>query len=159
MSEAYNYILAELIKRTTKLHGEALNERGQKVDWPAITVKITSKEIQASPYKSDTKLKAISGQVWGWLRGQYLSTRHIYQLLVQWALYLTNEGLLCTYTTEYADLLEELMITIEAGAEGEVSDINPEEILEEWKFMQENYYSLLHNLCNKLIGDYVNERN
>lgn len=149
MSEKYAFILAELLKRNTQLHGDAIKER---VKWPVDATKVINTEIRTGPFKTDTKLKAISGHVWGWLRGQNLTTRHIYALLLQWALYLTEQGMLNTYTEQYADLLDELRYTIETGAEGEVEDIPPEEIIEEWRFVQENYYSLLHNLCAKLIG-------
>lgn len=152
MSDKYSYLLAEILKRNTQLHGNAIKEMGQKVVWPVDAIKVINTEIRGGPFKSDTKLKAISGHVWGWLRGQDLTTRHIYALLLQWGLYLTEKDMLYTYTEQYADLLDELRYTIETGAEGEVQDILPEEILEEWKFVQENYYSLLHNLCSKLIG-------
>lgn len=152
MSDKYSYILAELIKRNTQLHGSALKKRNIKAEWPGVTIDVINKEIRANPFKSDTKLKAKSGRVWGWLRGQNVTTRHIYQLLLQWALYLTETQALHTYTEKYADLLEELRYVIETGAEGEVEDIPPEEIIAEWKYVQENYYSQLHNLCSTLIG-------
>ena len=151
MLDSYSYILAELLKRNTQLHGEALHKRGQRVTWPSVAIKTINKELQAHPLRSDTKLKAISGDVWGWLRRQDLTTRHIYQLLLQWALYLTAGKLLCTYTDDYAAVLEELRNTIETGAEGRVEDIDANEILQEWEYVQEQYYSLLHNLCTKLI--------
>lgn len=151
MSDSYAYILAELLKRNTQLHGNALNKRGKKVDWPLKAVKVIITEIRKSSLKNNTKVKAQSGQIWGWLRSQNLTTRQIYQLLLQWALYLTTENFLYTHTGEYADLLEELRSSIEAGAEGEVEDIDANEIINEWHFLQENYYSYLHNLCIKFI--------
>lgn len=151
--ERYSYLLNELLLRNTQLHGSALKQRGNNAEWPDVTIDVARKELRCNINRRDTKLKAKSGQIWGWLRNNDISTRQIYQLLLQWALHLTEMGILYTYTDKYRDLLEELKYVIETGADGDVEDIPPEEIIAEWKFMQENYYSFLHNLCVKLIGE------
>lgn len=56
--------------------------------------------------------------------------------MLQWALLLTEKGLLAFYTDDYEALILELQTTIEGGAEGQVEDISPEEIIEEWEFMK-----------------------
>lgn len=144
MSEHFGYILAELLKRNTELHGRELLKRGNKDIWPKLTRKIIIAEL--AKYTLDGKLKAFSGLVWNKLRSQDITTRHIYGLLLQWAVLLTEKGLLSFYTEAYEFLIEELRHTIESGAEGVVDDIPPEEIIEEWEFMK-SYLDSLHNMC------------
>ena len=147
----YGYILAELLKRNTELHGNALEKQGQRIKWPSEARKVILGELRR--YKANGKLKAFSGLLWGKLRLHDITTRQIYQLLLQWALYLTEKGLLFTYTENYEALLEELRYTIESGAEGVVEDITPEEILEEWEIMKNNYLLALHGECEAWIGN------
>ncbi len=149
--EAYGYILAELLKRNTNLHGHALIKRGQQQKWPDEAKRIFAKEL--CKYTFNSKLKAFSGLVWGRLRAEDITTRHIYQLLLQWALYLTQNELLHIYTSEYEDLLEELRHTIESGAEGKVEDIPSNEIIEEWELVKNNYLLALH----KMVEEWVDE--
>lgn len=144
MTDTYCYILADLLKRNTELHGFAI--KGQKVTWPDVTRKICIKELRR--IKSNGALMAFSGLLWHKLRRQDITTRCIYQLLLQWALKLTEEGLLHFYTEDYEALILELQTTIEAGAEGEVEDIPPEEIIAEWEFMQ-GYLPELHRLVEE----------
>jgi len=149
-SDKYGYLLAELLKRNTELHGNALLKRGNKAKWPGETRKVIIGELSKYPF--DSKLKAFSGLVWHKLRSQNITTRCIYQLLLQWAILLTEKELLSFYTEDYEALIEELRHTIESGVEGEVSDIPPEEILEEWDFMK-GYLMDLHNMCEGWINE------
>lgn len=146
MSDTYGYILAELLKRNIELHGRELKRRGKKAKWPETARKIIMDELIHYPF--DSKLKAFSGLLWGKLRKQNITTRHIYGLLLQWALLLTEKGLLSFYTDDYEGLVEELRITIESGAEGIVEDIPPEEIVEEWEFMR-GYLLELHGMVEQ----------
>ncbi len=147
MLDVYGYILAELFKQNTHLHGKELWRRGNKTKWPANAKKIIVTEL--SKYPHDGKLKAFSGLIWNKLRQQNITTRHIYGLLLQWALLLTEKGFLCYYTKDYEGLIEELRSTLESGAEGEVKDIPPEEIIEEWEMVKERYLMELHSMCEE----------
>jgi hypothetical protein len=142
--DTYCYILADLLKRNTELHGREIKKRGQLVTWPDVTRKICVKELRL--IKADGKLKAFCGLVWYHLRGYNITTRCIYQLLLQWALLLTEKGLLGFYTDDYKNLIEELQTTIEGGAEGVVEDIDSNEIVGEWEEMKNNYLIALHNM-------------
>jgi len=150
MSEHYGYLLAELLKRNTELHGKELRKRGANPQWPWDARKVIIKELASYPL--DGKLKAFSGLLWGRLRKQDITTRQIYILLLQWAVKLTEKKLLNFYTSDYEDLIEELRHTIESGAEGVVDDIPPEEIVEEWEFMQ-GYLDSLHGMCEQWINN------
>lgn len=134
MTDVYCFILCDLLKRNTELHGKEIAKRGQKVTWPSIARKVCLSEIRK--IKPDAKLMSFSGLLWHRLRCQNITTRCIYQLLLQWALLLTEKGLLAFYTDDYEALILELQTTIESGAEGQVEDIPPEEIIEEWGYMQ-----------------------
>ncbi len=146
MPDSFGYILAELLKRNTQLHGKELLKRGKRVKWPIDAQKIIMGELTRYPF--DSKLKAFSGLLWGKLRRHDITTRHIYGLLLQWALLLTEKELLSFYTQDYEALIDELRITMESGAEGEVEDIPPEEIVEEWEFMQ-SYLMDLHGMVEE----------
>lgn len=146
---AYSFILADLLKRNTELHGYALEQRGIYQEWPAKTRKIIIKELKLNP-ATNGKIKAFSGLVWGQLRSQDITTRQIYALLLQWTLYLSESDKLVTFTKEYNDLLEELKCTIESGADGKVEDIPPEEIVAEWENMKE-FHADLHVICEEWI--------
>lgn len=148
--ESYGYLLAELLKRNTELHGKALEKKGRKVKWPGEARKIILGELRK--YKVDGRSKAFSGLLWGRIRRHDITTRQIYQLLLQWALHLTEKGLLFTYTADYEGLLEELCTTIESGAEGIVEDISPEEIIAEWESMKD-YLTALHNECEEWVNE------
>lgn len=159
MPDIYSYILAELLKRNYYLHGEAILEKYNLPKTTIKEVKVINGELRAGPHKSNGKLKAISGQIWGWIRTLNLDTRQIYQLILQWALHLTNQELLYTHTDPYRLLLESLRATIESGSEGEVEDVDSKEILAEWQFVQEEYFSMLHNLCTQLTEKMNVEKN
>lgn len=134
MTDTSCYILCDLLKRNTELHGKEVAKRGQKVTWTDVTRKVCIKELRC--IKSNGGLMAFSGLLWHRLRCQNITTRCIYQLLLQWAFLLTEKGLLAFYTDDYEALILELQTTIEGGAEGQVEDIPPEEIIEEWEYMQ-----------------------
>jgi len=142
----YGYVLAELLKRNTELHGNELLKRGNRVSWVNEARKVIIVELRSYPV--NYKLKAFSGFVWGRLRRQDITTRHIYILLLQWAVLLTEKGLLYFYTKEYEELIEELRITIESGAEGSVEDVSSGEIIDEWNFV-EGYLVSLQNMCEE----------
>lgn len=148
MSDSYGYILAELLKRNTELHGRELCRIGEEAKWPGNARKIIMGELRE--YKASGGLKAFSGLVWHKLRKQDVTTRQIYGLLLQWALLLTEKELLGFYTADYEALIEELRHNIESGAEGVVEDIPAEEILEEWEFMKQ-YLMALHGECEGWI--------
>jgi len=144
----YGYILAELLKRNTELHGKALEKKGKPKEWPGVARKIIIKEL--AKYKQPASVKSYAGFIWGNLRRQDVTTRQIYMLLTQWALLLTNKGLLEFHTEDYEALLAETTNSFEKGAEGDVYDVSPEEIVNEWEFMQ-NYLNDLHEICEKWI--------
>lgn len=144
MTDTFCYILCDLLKRNTELHGAALKKRGQKVDWPNVTKKVCVRELRKIPLN----YIGLSGLIWSQLRKQNITTRCIYQLLLQWALLLTEKGLLAFYTDDYEALILELQTTIEGGAEGQVEDISPEEIIEEWEFMK-IYLPDLHRMVEE----------
>lgn len=150
MSDSFGYLLAELLKRNTELHGKELRKRGDNPQWPWDARKVIIKELASYPLGG--KLKAFSGLLWGRLRKQDITTRHIYGLLLQWALLLTEKGLLGFYTDDYEALIEELRHTIESGADGAVEDIPAEEIVAEWEFMQ-GYLNGLHGMCEQWVKD------
>lgn len=149
MSDSYGYLLAEFIKRNTELHGKELLRRGSKDKWPAKARKTIITELSKYPFNG--KLKAFSGHIWGKLRCQDITTRHIYGLLLQWALLLTEKGLLNFYTQDYEELFEELKYTIESGAEGAVENIPSDEIIAEWEMVKNNYLITLHKTCEEWI--------
>ncbi len=149
-SDTFCFILCDLLKRNTELHGNELKRRGQKITWPDITRKVCIKELRC--IKANGGLMAFSGLLWHRLRSQNITTRCIYQLLLQWAFLLTEKGLLAFYTDDYEALILELQTTIEGGADGAVDDIPAEEIIEEWEFMR-GYLTELH----KLVEDYENK--
>lgn len=144
--DKYCFILADLLKRNTELHGKELSKRGQKVIWPDTTRKICIKELRKIPVNGGAR--AFSGLLWSKLRLENITTRCIYQLLLQWALLLTEKELLSFYTEDYEALLDELRTTIEGGAEGAVEDIPPKEIIEEWEFMK-TYLPILHKMVEE----------
>lgn len=148
MSDKYGYILADLLKRNTELHGREIAKRGQKVEWPNVTRKVCIGELRK--IKANGSLMAFSGLLWHRLRCQNITTRCIYQLLLQWALLLTEKGLLGFYTDAYEALILELQTTIEGGADGAVDDISPEEIQAEWEFMQ-GYLTALHDMVEQYV--------
>lgn len=144
MSEVYCYILCDLLKRNTELHGKELARRGQKVTWPDTTRRICIRELRR--IKANGATIGLSGSLWHKLRLQDITTRCIYQLLLQWALLLTEKGLLHFHTEEYEALILELKDTIEKGADGVVDDIPAEEIIQEWEFMK-GYLPELHKMA------------
>lgn len=144
--DKYAFVLADLLKRNTELHGAALKQRGKKVLWPAKTRVVCLTEIRA--IKADAKLKAFSAKVWWMIKGLNVTTRCIYALLLQWAVLLSDKKLFGFYTEDYESLILELQATIEGGAEGEAVGINPDEILKEWEFMKQ-YLIELHELVEK----------
>lgn len=148
MSDSYGYLLAELLKRNTELHGKELWKRGDKVKWTGDTRKIIIAEL--AEYSFDSKLKAFSGLLWHYIRGLDITTRCVYALLLQWAIYLTESNLLGFYTINYDDLLEELRHSIESGAEGVVDGVVQDEVLEEWELMKD-YLMPLHDMCESWI--------
>ncbi len=150
MTDTFCFILCDLLKRNTDLHGAELKRRGQKITWTDVTRKVCIAEIRK--IKPDAKLMAFSGLIWHRLRGQNITTRCIYQLLLQWAFLLTEKGLLAFYTDDYEALILELQTTIESGADGAVDDIPAEEIIEEWGFMK-GYLPELH----RLVEEYENK--
>lgn len=143
MTDKYAFILADLLKRNTELHGKALKKKGQKVTWPDKTRKVVIKELRC--LNPSGSLRGFSGYLWRQIRQQNITTRCIYQLLLQWAFLLTEKGLLHFYTDDYEKLIHELNDTINAGAEGVVEDISADEIVGEWEYMK-NYLMELHGL-------------
>lgn len=150
MNDIYSYILADLLKRNTRLHGRELEKRNISAKWPSVTNDICLKELQR--INPTSKMMAFSGLIWHKLRQQNITTRCIYQLLLQWALLLTEKGLLSFYTSDYENLLIELKTTIESGSEGAVEDIPPQEIIDEWNFMKDFLPQLLEMVENYKIN-------
>lgn len=146
----YSFFLADLLKRNTELHGSALQKQGNYQEWPGKTRIALLKELRLNP-TNNGKIKAFSGLVWGQLRKKDITTRQIYGLLLHWALYLSEDDKLVTFTEDYAELLKELKFAIESGAAGEVEDIPPEEILAEWEMMK-TYHADLHTICTEWIN-------
>jgi hypothetical protein len=148
VSESYGYILAELLKHNTNLHGRELVRHGKKQQWINDAKKIVVSELRQYPHNGE--LKAFSGLLWKDMKQQGFTTRHIYQLLLQWALELTKETQLYFYTQAYEDLFIELRHTIESGAGGVVKDILPEEIINEWEAVKD-YLVILHGFCEQFM--------
>lgn len=147
MSDTYSYILAELLKRNTELHGKELAKRGNYQRWTDDMKKVIVKELCKYP-RGNNKLKAYAGYIWGQLMRQQMYTREIYQLLLQWALLLTENNLLFFYTKDYEDIINELRERIEEGAEGIHIELSPEEIIAEWESMK-TYLPGLHDMCEE----------
>ncbi len=145
MSDVHCFILANLLRLNTNLHGKALKKQGNPQLWTETMKATIAKELSRHP--KNLKLNAYSTWIWGRFMGHGLYTREIYILLLQWGVRLTELKMLYMLTDDYVNLLDELRLRIEEGADGKHKEISAAETLKEWDAMQE-YLPELHKMAD-----------
>jgi hypothetical protein len=145
MDDKYGCILAELLRLNATLQSKCLKKRGKDATFSEGAKKACNRELRIY---NNPRAKAFAGMLWYRIRKLNVDTRCIYQLLLQWALHLTELGLLGFYTSEYEELHNTIRNSIESGVAGEFEDISPAEIEAEWELMQ-IYLTSLHGMVEQ----------
>lgn len=127
----YSFMLAYLLKQVLKYH-----KKHAKIAWGDKAARIITKEMRSI---SSNKIGQ-AGLVWSWLKKQNLDTGHVYIILIQLALKMTENAQLFFYTEDYEALIKELLSTIE-------DKINPDE----WEHVKE--FSLYYYINEVLLHD------
>lgn len=132
MTDIPCFILADLLKNNNLEHGMGLKAKRKRMEWPFDSRKVCIDEIRK--HQPSAALQAYSSSIWWTIKhrmndrnGQPLTTRMIYQLLLMYALSLTEQGKMFYLDDEYGKLTGQLQDRLEEiyGA-----------VIEEWEYMQ-----------------------